>query len=162
MDQREVIHRYYIMGEITLDKVLQVMNHLTMDGITKLKDSRMPLSGEQNLYKMMNRNDPLTSVNLNEKVELNQLKVLLKEQHLPFSFKETGEGTYLFFRVKDKELAKNALENVLKNIKQSPGKILITPNKMSFEEKVAYARNSPNYKGTMASKNHINVRGKSR
>lgn len=150
MEQQEIIHQYSMVGTSTLDKVLQVLNHLSMEGLEKLYDSQLPMKGETNLYKMMNRSDPLTSAHLNEKVDLMKLKAALTNQGLPFSFKTTSSGSTLFFRVKDKELAKNALENVLRGIKKSPGKILRTPGKMTFEEKVAYARSQYTYKGSLS------------
>lgn len=150
MEQKEILHRYLIVGNSTLDKVLQVLNHLTMEGIYKIKDSHFPLKGETNLYKMMNRSDPLTSVFLHEKVDLNKLKSHLDTQGLPFTFKEISEGTELFFRVKDKELAKNALEKLITDIKKSPKNVLKKPNTMTFEEKVAYVKQSKAYKGNIS------------
>nr|WP_233020263.1 DUF3801 domain-containing protein [Enterococcus faecalis] len=52
------------------------------------------------MYKLMNREDPLTSAQLHEKVNLNKLKEQLEAQGLPFAFKETKEGTNFYFRVK--------------------------------------------------------------
>lgn len=149
MEQKEIVHKYYIMGTTTLDKMLQVLSHLSMDGLVKLKDSQFPLQGETNLYKIMSRSDPLTSAFLNEKVDLTKLKKALEDQGLPFAFKETSAGTNLYFRVKDKELAKKALEQVLTDIKKAPSKILRTPGTMTFEQKVDYAKNQMKYKGDM-------------
>lgn len=147
MEQKEIIHKYYMAGTTTLNKTLQLLSHLSIDGLVKIKDSRFPLKGETNLYKLMSRSDPLTSAFLNEKVDLVKLKKLLNDQGLPFSFKKTSEGTNLYFPIKDKELAKKALERVLADIKKGPTKILRTPGKMTFEEKVAYAKNNLKFKG---------------
>lgn len=149
MEQREIIHKYYVIGTSTLNKILQTLTHLSMDGFVKLKSSQFPLKGETNLYKLMNRSDPLTSAFLNEKVDLKKLKIYLTDQGLPFSFKETSEGTNLYFRVKDEELAKKALNHVITDIKKAPQKILRTPGMMTFEEKIAYARNNVAYKGVI-------------
>jgi len=149
LEQKEILHRYLIIGNTTLDKVLQVLNHLTMEGLTKVKDSQFPLKGETNLYKLMNRSDPLTSVFLNEKVNLNQLKKGLEEQGIPFAFKETPEGTNLYFRIKDEVLAKNGLEKMIASIKESPKTILKKPQSMTFDEKVAYVKQSKAYKGNI-------------
>lgn len=153
MEQREIVHRYYIMGTNTLDKTLQALSHLSMDGLVKIKDSRFPMNGETNLYKLMSRSDPLTSAFLNEKVNLTKLKEYLGEQGLPFAFRETPEGTNLYFRVKDKELAKKALERVITDIKKDPKKILKKPGTMTFEEKIAYARSQTAYKGSIQPSN---------
>lgn len=150
MEQREIVHRYYIMGTNTLDKTLQALTHLSMDGLNKIKDSRFPMNGETNLYKLMSRSDPLTSAFLNEKVNLAKLKEHLEAQGLPFSFKETPEGTNLYFRVKDKELAKKALEKVITDIKKDPKLILKKPGTMTFEEKLSYAQKQPSYKGSIS------------
>lgn len=149
MEQKEVIHRYYMVGTATLGKVLQMLNHLSMEGLIKLKDSRMPLKGETNLYKLMNRSDPLTSASLNEKVDLSVLKEALLEQGLPFAFQSTKSGTTLYFRVKDKELAKNGLDNVLRRIKETPKRYLKKPGTMTFDEKVAYAKGRKEYQGVI-------------
>ncbi len=133
MEQKEVVHRY----------------HLSMDGLTAMKDRQFPLHGETNLYKLMSRSDPLTSAFLHEKVNLNKLKEALEEQGLPFSFNETKEGTHLFFRVKDNELAKNALETVIKNIQKDPKRLLKKPNSMTFDEKVAYVKQAKKYQGSI-------------
>ncbi|HFK2825047.1 DUF3801 domain-containing protein [Enterococcus faecalis] len=100
MEQREIVHRYYVLGTSTLDKVLKVLLNLSSDGVLALKDKFLPLKGENNLYKLMNREDPLTSAQLHEKVNLNKLKEQLEAQGLPFAFKETKEGTNFYFRVK--------------------------------------------------------------
>lgn len=152
LNQKEVVHRYLLIGTATADKILQVLNHLTIEGLVKLKDSRFPLAGETNLYKLMNRSDPLTSVFLNEKVDLNQLKNLLGEQGLPFAFKETKEGINLFFRVKDTELAKKGLERVINDLKQNPKKVLRRDAHKTFDEKVKEARKQYAYKGDINAK----------
>lgn len=151
MEQKELIHKYYVVGTMTLDKCLQVLSHLTMEGMTNLKDKISPLNGETQLYKLMSRSDPLTSAFLNEKVNLYKLKIYLEEQGLPFSFKETSEGTNVYFRVKDTELAKKALERVITDIKKEPKIILKKPNSMTFDEKIAYARSQTAFKGTIGS-----------
>ncbi|MDU3437480.1 MAG: DUF3801 domain-containing protein, partial [Enterococcus faecalis] len=87
MEQREIVHRYYVLGTSTLDKVLKVLLNLSSDGVLALKDKFLPLKGENNLYKLMNREDPLTSAQLHEKVNLNKLKEQLEAQGLPFAFK---------------------------------------------------------------------------
>lgn len=149
MEQREIVHRYYIMGTNTLEKTLRALSHLSMDGLVKIKDSRFPMNGETNLYKLMSRSDPLTSAFLNEKVNLTKLKTHLEEQGLPFAFRETSEGTTLYFRVKDKELAKKALERVITDIKKDPKIILKKPGSMTFKEKLAYAKSQTMYKGAI-------------
>lgn len=97
VEQREIVHRYYVLGTSTLDKVLKVLLNLSSDGVLALKDKFLPLKGENNLYKLMNREDPLTSAQLHEKVNLNKLKEQLEAQGLPFAFKETKEGPNFFF-----------------------------------------------------------------
>lgn len=149
MEQREILHRYFLVGTNTLDKTLRALNHLSMEGLEKVKDNYFPMKGETNLYKLMSRSDPLTSAFLNEKVNLPKLKEHLEAQGLPFSFKETPKGTNLYFRVKDKELAKKALEHVITDIKKNPKIILKKPGTMTFEEKLAYAQKQTNYKGKM-------------
>lgn len=150
MDQREVIHRYYMMGHITLDRLLKLLTHFTTEGLLQLKDQSFGLTGEQGLYKLLNRREPLTSSSLNENVDLVKLKKYLAEQGLPFAFKKTKNGTNLYFRVKDKELAKKALERVIIELKKNPQKVLRTPGTMTFEEKLAYAQKNTVYKGVMA------------
>ena len=147
VEQREIVHRYYVLGNSTLDKVLKVLLNLSSDGVLALKDKFLPLKGENNLYKLMNREDPLTSAQLHEKVNLNKLKEQLEAQGLPFAFKETKEGTNFYFRVKDTELAKKALERVLTDIKKNPQMILRKPNTMTFDERLAYTAANKKYMG---------------
>ena len=45
MEQREIVHRYYVLGTSTLDKVLKVLN-LSSDGVLALKDKFLPLKGK--------------------------------------------------------------------------------------------------------------------
>ncbi|MFG5464391.1 DUF3801 domain-containing protein [Enterococcus faecalis] len=149
MEQKEIIHKYYVLGTTTLDKILRVLSHLSTDAVIHLKDKHTPLQGEMGLYRLMARDDPLTSTHLHERVDLNKLKSFLTEQGLPFSFKETTGGTNLYFRVKDTELAKKALERVLVDLKKEPKKVLRTPGTMTFEEKLAYAQQHPQYKGSI-------------
>lgn len=150
-----MVHRYVMTGAKTFGKTMEILLHLSMDGLTDLKDSHFPLHGETNLYKLMSRSDPLTSAFLHEKVDFNQLKEQLENQGLPFSFRETKEGTELFFRVKDQELAKKALERVILDIKKSPISVLKKPNSMTFDEKVAYVRQSKAYQGTIHKNNKV-------
>lgn len=149
MEQKEIIHKYYVVGTTTLDKILRVLTHLSTDAIICLKDKTAPLQGEMGLYRLMARDDPLTSTHLHERVDLNKLKTFLTEQGLPFAFKETTGGTNLYFRVKDTELAKKALERVLVDLKKNPKKVLRTPGTMTFEEKLAYVQQHPQYKGSI-------------
>lgn len=151
MDQKEIVHRYYMVGHITLDKLLKLLTHFTTEGLLQLKDQQFGLTGEQGLYKLMNRSEPLSSASLNEKVDLAKLKAYLSEQGLPFAFKKTKDGrTNLYFRIKDKELAKKALERVIIELKKNSRKVLRTPGTMTFEEKLAYAQKNTAYKGIMA------------
>ena len=39
MEQREIVHRYYVLGTSTLDKVLKVLLNLSSDGVLALKTS---------------------------------------------------------------------------------------------------------------------------
>jgi hypothetical protein len=149
LEQQEMVHRCVMTGTKTFGKTIEVLLYLSMEGLTNLKDSQFPMHGETNLYKLMSRSDPLTSAFLNEKVDFNQLKEQLNNQGLPFSFRETKEGTELFFRVKDQELAKKALERVILDIKKSPKSILKKPGSMTFDEKVAYVKRSNMYKGNV-------------
>ena len=67
----------------------------------------------------------------------------------------------MYFRVKDKELAKKALERVLLDISKNPQHVLKKPNTMTFEEKLAYAEAKNKYVGSMSQA--INqVKGKSK
>ena len=68
----------------------------------------------------------------------------MEAQGLPFAFKETKEGTNFYFRVKDTELAKKALERVLTDIKKNPQMILRKPNTMTFDERLAYTAANKN------------------
>ena len=149
MEQKEIIHKYYVLGTTTLDKILRVLSHLSTDAVIHLKDKHTPLQGEMGLYRLMARDDPLTSTHLHERVDLNKLKSFLTEQGLPFAFKETTGGTNLYFRVKYTELAKKALERVLVDLKKNPKKVLRTPGTMTFEEKLAYVQQHPQYKGSI-------------
>lgn len=149
MEQEEIIHRYYVTGTTTLNKVVQVLAHLTIEGLETIKQRRPSISGETNYYKLYNQNDPLASQYLHEKVDLQKVKAALFEQGLGFAFKPTKEGTILFFRVKDHGLAKQALKHVLSEIKKNPTKLLKTPTHMSFEEKVAYAKQRYQYTGSI-------------
>jgi hypothetical protein len=137
LEQREIVHRYYVLGASTLDKVMKVLLHLSSDSVLALKDRLIPLKGENNLYKLMNREDPLTSSQLHEKVNLAKLKEQLEAQGLPFAFKQNPDGTNLYFRVKDTELAKKALEHVITSIKKNSQMILRKPNAKTFEERLA-------------------------
>ncbi|EHV0179368.1 DUF3801 domain-containing protein [Enterococcus faecalis] len=150
MEQREVIHKYYVVGTNTLDKMLKVMADLSANGLNQFLDNASPLKGEVNLYKLMSRSEPVTSAFLNQKVDLNKLKDYLQDQGLPFAFKETKEGTNLYFRVKDNELAKKALENAIKDLYKNPKKILRKPESMTFEEKLAYVQKDSMYKGSIS------------
>ncbi|MGF1919082.1 hypothetical protein [Enterococcus faecalis] len=86
--------------------------------------------------------------------------IAVELQGLPFAFKKTKGGTNLYFRVKDKDLAKKALERVIIELKKDPKKILRTPGTMTFEEKLAYAQNTTAYKGVMAASKKM--KGRSR
>ena len=79
----------------------------------------------------------------------------MEAQGLPFAFKETKEGTNFYFRVKDTELAKKALERVLTDIKKNPQMILRKPNTMTFDERLAYtAANKNTWVKSIKQNNH--------
>ena len=97
MEQREIVHRYYVLGTSTLDKVLKVLLNLSSDGVLALKDKFLPLKGENNLYKLMNREDPLTSAQLHEKVNLNKLKNSWKPKGFLLRLKKPKKGLTSIF-----------------------------------------------------------------
>ncbi|SJZ45615.1 Protein of unknown function [Pilibacter termitis] len=144
MEQKETIHKFQRLGETTLRIVLQMLGNLSTDKVKLLIEKHQELQGETNLYTLLNRQDPVTSQYLDQKVNLEHLKSYLEEQGLPFAFKKTSEGTNFFFRVKDEALANRAVENVLKDLFSNPQafakRVLRKPEAMTFDEKVAYAR----------------------
>jgi hypothetical protein len=150
MEQKEVVHKMYIGGTMTVSKLLQAFDTLSFSLFLDLKDKYRPLEGETGLYKLLGSSEPVTSTLLHEQVKLSTVKKFLEDQGLPFAFKQTSDGTLLYFRVKDQELAKNALKATLNKLAKQPKYFLKTPGTMSFEQRVAYARNSPNYKGKVS------------
>jgi hypothetical protein len=151
VDQKEVIHKFTSKTVTTLNQFIQAIVQLDRF-LRERNNAQKGLYGETNLYEMLNRKDPVVSELLDKKVDLDKLRVYLEEKGLPFAFKETSTGTALFFRIKDKTLATQALQNVLKDLTRNPQgfakKVLKKSNSMTFDEKVAYVK-TQNYKGKL-------------
>lgn len=140
MEQKEIFDKFYIQGTATLRSLLQCLSQLSSDKLNAMLEHQFPLKGETGLYKLLNSKDKVTSQFLNQKVDLNKVKEALKEQGLPFAFKETNEGTNVYFKTKDSELAKTALERIFTSITNEPNvfanKVLKDTTKTSFKERL--------------------------
>lgn len=159
MEQKEVVHKFLVVGRITVDKLFQILADLSLDGAQKLLDVRS-MQGEVPLYKLLNQEEALTSkfLQLSNEIDIVKLKDYMKGQGLPFAYRKTEGGITLFFRIKDQELAKKALKNIyqdaVNNAQEFSKKILKKPGQMNFEERMAYAKHA-RYKGQLLTKNQI-------
>lgn len=63
---------------------------------------------------------------------------------MPFAFEKVKDGTQVYFRVKDSELAKAALSKIFTDMTTQPGetaeKLVKTPGTVTFEEKLEKAQ----------------------
>lgn len=151
MEQKEILDKFYIHGGNTLRVVLQALSNLSTDGFHKWFENRKPLKGETGLYKLLNSSDPVTMKFLQQNVNLNQLKTYLDGIGLPFAFKEVSGGTNFYFKIKDENLAYQALEKIFKHITKNPAdfakKVVQNPRKMTFEQRLKYASEQKQFKG---------------
>ncbi|WP_242359014.1 DUF3801 domain-containing protein [Lactococcus petauri] len=144
MEQKELIDKFLVQGEMTLLKLLQVLAHLSSDGLNAFLKHSRPLKGETHLYQLLARSDPTTVTFLKQGVDLHKAKAYFKECGLPFAFEKVKEGTQVYFRVKDSELAKAALSKIFTDMTTRPGhtatKLVQTPGTQTFEEKLQKAQ----------------------
>ena len=144
MEQKEIIDKFIIQGEVNLQKLLQTISQLSSDKLNVWLEHSRPLKGEVNLYKLLARSDPTTVTFLKQGVDLNKAKIYFKECGLPFAFEKVKDGTQVYFRVKDSELAKAALSKIFTDMTTQPGetaeKLVKTPGTVTFEEKLEKAQ----------------------
>lgn len=154
MEQKEILDKFYIHGANTLRVILQALANLSADGIHKWFERRQPLKGETGLYKLLNSSDPVSMKFLQQNVNLNQLKSYLDEVGLPFAFKEVPGGTNFYFKIKDENLAYQALGKIFEHITKDPSdfakKIVQNPRRMTFEQRLKYVRAHKQYKGDIS------------
>lgn len=60
MEQKEIIDKFIIQGEVNLQKLLQAISQLSSDKLNVWLEHSSPLKGEVNLYKLLARSDPTT------------------------------------------------------------------------------------------------------
>lgn len=144
MEQKEIIDKFIIKGEVNLQKLLQTISQLSSDKLNVWLEHSSPLKGEVNLYKLLARSDPTTVTFLKQGVDLNKAKEYFKECGLPFAFEKVKDGTQVYFRVKDSELAKAALSKIFTDMTTQPGEtakqLVKTPGTVTFEEKLEKAQ----------------------
>ena len=163
MEQKDIVHKIFNPGMLTLERVLYAMTVITGETLSDWLKSKQQLTGETQLYQLLNSKDATTSVSLDLKreVDLNKLKTYLKEQGLPFAFQKTETGVNLFFKVQNQELAKNALNRfyqaAIANAKEFSKMILKRPGQMSFEERVKYAQQKT-YQGVIKGAQKMKVK----
>lgn len=154
MEQKEILDKFYIHGGNTLRVVLQVLANLSTDGIHQWVEKRKPLKGETGLYKLLNSSDPISMKFLQQNVDLNQLKSYLDEIGLPFAFKEVPGGTNFYFKIKDEQLAYQALGKIFEHITKNPSdfakKVVQNPHRMTFEQRLKYVKENKQFKGDLS------------
>jgi len=154
MEQKEILDKFYIHGGNTLRAILQVLANLSTDGFHRWMEYRQPLKGETGLYKLLNSSDSVSMKFLQQNVNLSQLKNYLDEVGLPFAFKEVPGGTNFYFKIKDENLAYQALGKIFEHITKDPAdfakKVVQNPKKMTFEQRLKYVRESKQYKGNLS------------
>lgn len=154
MEQKEILDKFYIHGANTLRVVLQALANLSTDGIHKWMEKRRPLKGEVGLYKLLNSSDPVSMKFLQQNVNLNQVKNYLEAVGLPFAFKEVPGGTNFYFKIKDEQLAFQALEKIFTEITKNPAafakKVVQNPRRMTFEHRLKYVKENKQFKGDLS------------
>lgn len=163
MEQKDIVHKIFNPGMLTLERLLYAMTVITGETLSDWLKSKQQLTGETQLYQLLNSKDKTTSVSLDLKreVDLNKLKTYLKEQGLPFAFQKTETGVNLFFKVQNQELAKNALNRfyqaAISNAKEFSKMILKRPDQMSFEERIKYTQQKT-YQGVIQGMEKVKVK----
>ena len=163
MEQKDIVHKIFNPGVLTLERLLYAATILTGETMSDWMAKRQTLTGETQLYQLLNSKDKTTSVSLDLKreVDLNKLKTYLKEQGLPFAFQKTDTGVNLFFKVQNQELAKNALNRfyqaAISNAKEFSKMILKRPGQMSFEERIKYTQQKT-YQGVIQGMEKVKVK----
>ena len=99
MEQKDIVHKIFNPGVLTLERLLYAATILTGETMSDWMTKRQILTGETQLYQLLNSKDSTTSVSLDLKreVDLNKLKAYLKEQGLPFAFQKTDKCVNVLF-----------------------------------------------------------------
>lgn len=81
MEQKDIVHKIFNPGVLTLERLLYAATILTGETMSDWMAKRQNLTGETQLYQLLNSKDKTTSVSLDLKreVDLNKLKAYLKE-----------------------------------------------------------------------------------
>jgi len=140
MEQKEMYDKLEVIGKTTLRNLLKIIERLTRDGLSTLKDNKGKVKeGRQKLYKLLNSIDPTTSKFLDQKMDMKKAQAYFESYGIPFAFKKTEEGFRVIFRTKDKYHATKALDRIMEDMSkpsQFAKQVVQKKGQTTFEDRV--------------------------
>lgn len=152
MEQKEIVEKIYIKSLFTVSKLLEMLNRMSGDLIHDWIKSNIKSEGEMDFKKFLTQFSDAKKINLNSKVDIENVKEIINSYGVSCAYNETLEGTEFYFRAKDEKVIQLAMKELLKHLVTKPEQnikhLIRTPNRKNFYEKLRDVKKLQ-YKGSL-------------
>lgn len=150
MEQKEIVEKIYIKSLFTVSKLLEMLNRMSGDLIHDWIKSNIKSEGEMDFKKFLTQFSDAKKINLNSKVDIENVKEIINSYGVSCAYNETLEGTEFYFRAKNEKVIQIAMKEIFEGLVKNPKKNLIKlvrhNDKKFFNEKLKEIKKL-NYKG---------------
>lgn len=150
MEQKEIVEKIYIKSLFTVSKLFEMLNRMSGDLIHDWIKSNIKSEGEMDFKKFLTQFSDAKKINLNSKVDIENVKEIINSYGVSCAYNETLEGTEFYFRAKNEKVIQMAMKEIFEGLVKNPKKNLIKlvryNDKKIFNEKLKEIKNL-NYKG---------------
>ena len=158
MEQKEIVEKIYIKSLFTVSKLLEMLNRMSGDLIHDWIKSNIKSEGEMDFKKFLTQFSDAKKINLNSKVDIENVKEIINSYGGSCAYNETLEGTEFYFRAKNEKVIQMAMKEIFEGLVKNPKKNLIKlvrhNDKKFFNEKLKEIKNL-NYKGKIAKTKNV-------
>lgn len=150
MEQKEIVEKIYIKSLFTVSKLFEMLNRMSGDLIHDWIKSNIKSEGEMDFKKFLTQFSDAKKINLNSKVDIENVKEIINSYGVSCAYNETLEGKEFYFRAKNEKVIQMAMKEIFEGLVKNPKKNLIKlvryNDKKIFNEKLKEIKNL-NYKG---------------
>lgn len=158
MEQKEIVEKIYIKSLFTVSKLFEMLNRMSGDLIHDWIKSNIKSEGEMDFKKFLTQFSDAKKINLNSKVDIENVKEIINSYGVSCAYNETLEGTEFYFRAKNEKVIQVAMKEIFEGLVKNPKKNLIklvrNNDKKNFNEKLKEIKNL-NYKGKIPKNKNV-------
>lgn len=158
MEQKEIVEKIYIKSLFTVSKLFEMLNRMSGDLIHDWIKSNIKSEGEMDFKKFLTQFSDAKKINLNSKVDIENVKEIINSYGVSCAYNETLEGTEFYFRAKNEKVIQMAMKEIFEGLVKNPKKNLIklvrNNDKKNFNEKLKEIKNL-NYKGKIPKNKNV-------